>query len=473
MLKPEAVRGVFVIFVSDEAFQKRRNMKPSKIFAWSIAALCVLLVALRMLSATHDTAKDDWKNDGRNNRTVHLAGTISGMNPKNVRVYLYGDNNRHADTLHYTIKVKHGAFSADVPLSDNEAYFLAIPEERHYSAYLFQRFFADQDTILFEVNFPKNARDINVSISNPSGNNLTYSFFKNSKDKRLEKGRAEEREYYERYVAGHQYTEEYEEARKLAFEGMTDDKALRDSMVLKYNQLILSNEHFTAEGLKDKQMNDSLTRIGLDYTREFIESQPPSLAGFLIVAESLERAIPLNHDVPFWIDTYRNVYRKKFGDCFLQQYTEDLLKKQSVYEGSKFYDFTLPDVDGNRLTLSQLIGGKPAVIEFWATWCGSCMVNREMIDKVHKLYGGEGFTVVCVANEMRNDLRWRDKLGKEEHAPGWYDLLAMEPDHYVSAEYGLGRAAGGTFVVDENGIILKISPSEEYLKQFAEDHLRK
>ena len=448
-------------------------MKPSKIFAWSIAALCVLLVALRVLSATHDTAKDNWKNDGRNNRTVHLAGTISGMNPKNVRIYLYGHNNRHADTLHYTIKVRHEAFSADVPLSDNEAYELVIPLDPSYSSSNHCAFFADQDTVLFEVAVPKGARDIKASISNPSGNNLTYSFLKNSKDKRLEKGRAEVEDYYDRYVDGHQYTEQYEEARKLAFHGQTDDKALRDSMVLLCNQLLLSNGHLTAEGLKYQQMNDSLTCIGLDHAREYIESQPPSLAGFLIVAESLEEAIPLNHDVPFWIDTYRNVYRKKFGDCFLQQYTEDLLKKQSVYEGSKFYDFTLPDVDGNRLTLSQLIGGKPAVIEFWATWCGSCMVNREMIDKVHKQYGGKAFTVVCVANEMRNDRRWQEVLGKEEHAPGWYDLLAMEPDHYVSAEYGLGRAAGGTFVVDENGIILKISPSEEYLKQFAEEHIRK
>ena len=456
--------------------QKGLDMKPSKMFAWSIAALCALIIlslAILALINSHDTGTDNWKADERNNKTVHLAGTISGLNPKDVRVYLYGNHNPHADTLHYTIKVKHGAFSADVPLSDNEAYELDIPLNPQYSGWYHCVFFADQDTVLFEVATPKGTRDTKLSISNPSGNNLTYSFFKNSKDKRLEKGRAEEREYYERYVAGHQYTEEYEEARKLAFGGMTDDKALRDSMVLKYNQLILSNEHLTAEGLKDKQMNDSLTRIGLDYTREFIESQPPSLAGFLIVAESLEKAIPLNHDVPFWIDTYRNVYRKKFGDCFLQQYTEDLLKKQSVYEGTKFYDFTLPDAEGNRLALSQLIDGKPAVIEFWATWCGSCMVNRNMIDKVHKEYGGEAFIVVCVANEVRNDRQWRDELSKEEHAPGWYDCLAMEPNHYVSAEYGLGRAASGTFVIDENGIILKINPSEEYLRQFAEEHFRK
>ena len=456
--------------------QKGLDMKPSKFFAWSIAALCALIIlvlAILALINSHDTGTDNWKADERNNKTVHLAGTISGLKPKNVRVYLYGNHHPHADTLHYTIKVRHGAFSADVPLSDNEAYFLAIPEERHYSAYLFQCFFADQDTVLFEVATPKGTRDTKLSISNPFGNNLTYCFLKESRNKRFEKENAEIDDYYDRYVDGHQYTEEYEKALELAYNPKTEDKALRDSMVLLCDRLSSSNEHLTPEGIKYWQMVDTLYCKRLDYTREYIESQPPSLAGFLIVAESLDDAIPLNHDVPFWIDTYRNVYRKKFGDCFLQQYTEDLLKKQSVYEGTKFYDFTLPDAEGNRLALSQLIDGKPAVIEFWATWCGSCMVNRNMIDKVHKEYGGEAFTVVCVANEVRNDRQWRDELSKEEHAPGWYDCLAMEPDHYVSAEYGLGRAANGTFIVDENGIILKINPSEEYIKQFAEEHFRK
>lgn len=35
-------------------------------------------------------------------------------------------------------------------------------------------------------------------------------------------------------------------------------------------------------------------------------------------------------------------------------------------------DFTLPDLDGTPVTLSQFVGKKPVLLVFWATWCPEC-----------------------------------------------------------------------------------------------------
>jgi len=35
-------------------------------------------------------------------------------------------------------------------------------------------------------------------------------------------------------------------------------------------------------------------------------------------------------------------------------------------------DFTLPDLDGRTVTLAALLGKKPVLLVFWATWCPEC-----------------------------------------------------------------------------------------------------
>ncbi|MCL2238758.1 MAG: TlpA family protein disulfide reductase [Defluviitaleaceae bacterium] len=56
------------------------------------------------------------------------------------------------------------------------------------------------------------------------------------------------------------------------------------------------------------------------------------------------------------------------------------------------YDFTVHDVDGNEVRLSDFFG-RPIVLNFWTTWCPSCVQSspyfeqlyREMGDDIHML----------------------------------------------------------------------------------------
>ena len=58
-------------------------------------------------------------------------------------------------------------------------------------------------------------------------------------------------------------------------------------------------------------------------------------------------------------------------------------------------------------------------------------------------------------------------MGKalEEDAYPWPKMAALEDSHHIWNQYGCPDAAGRTLLIDKKGIIVKIDPSEQYLKE--------
>ena len=53
--------------------------------------------------------------------------------------------------------------------------------------------------------------------------------------------------------------------------------------------------------------------------------------------------------------------------------------------GAPAPDWTLPDLEGRNVSLSDL-RGKPVVLDFWATWCTPCEFQIPILNEVYERY---------------------------------------------------------------------------------------
>lgn len=75
-------------------------------------------------------------------------------------------------------------------------------------------------------------------------------------------------------------------------------------------------------------------------------------------------------------------------------------------------------LDGETVQLLDYIeSGKPALIEFWATWCEQCEAIQPQLDQVQARYGDQVNVVAVAVGVSQSPRRVRRHL--EDHDPGY------------------------------------------------------
>lgn len=71
-------------------------------------------------------------------------------------------------------------------------------------------------------------------------------------------------------------------------------------------------------------------------------------------------------------------------------------KEIGVKAGLYAPDFTLPDKDGNEISLSDY-KGKIVLIDFWASWCHFCREENPELVSLYAEYKSKGFEIIGVS----------------------------------------------------------------------------
>lgn len=117
--------------------------------------------------------------------------------------------------------------------------------------------------------------------------------------------------------------------------------------------------------------------------------------------------------------------------------------------------FALEDLGGRTHALSAA-AGKPAVVNFWASWCVPCRQEAPMLSRVSQELAGRAEFYGVIYNDRPADAqRFNDQYGLI------YPAL-LDPGSKTAISYGVGKLPI-TFVVDRGGqvVYIKDGPIEE------------
>ncbi len=114
-------------------------------------------------------------------------------------------------------------------------------------------------------------------------------------------------------------------------------------------------------------------------------------------------------------------------------------------------DFSLPDLNGNPYTLSQL-KGNGVVINLWATWCPPCRAEMPAIQKIYDEYKNQGLVVLAV------NMTYQDDYSKITSFVNEYNLtfpILIDEQGLAGAAYQL-RSLPSTYFINRAGMIEEV-----------------
>ncbi|MBL9128840.1 MAG: TlpA family protein disulfide reductase [Verrucomicrobiales bacterium] len=119
------------------------------------------------------------------------------------------------------------------------------------------------------------------------------------------------------------------------------------------------------------------------------------------------------------------------------------------WNGKPAPDFEVTALDGSRLRLSEL-RGRPVILDFWATWCGPCVMEIPHFSRLHEEAGADGPVVVGLSREDRAVLK---AFTRKQTLPY---TVASVLDVDLPEPFSRVRALPTTFFVDRSGIIRRV-----------------
>lgn len=144
------------------------------------------------------------------------------------------------------------------------------------------------------------------------------------------------------------------------------------------------------------------------------------------------------------------------GACFAAAGMQTAFAAESIVN-KKAPEFALRDLNGGNLDLASF-RGKVVLLDFWATWCTSCLVAMPRLAEWQRLYGPWGFQVIGIS--MDDD----PALARKLYAKLKLNFPVAMGDEKLGKLYGGVLGLPLTYLIDRNGEVIARFQGEPDLK---------
>ncbi len=106
--------------------------------------------------------------------------------------------------------------------------------------------------------------------------------------------------------------------------------------------------------------------------------------------------------------------------------------------------------DGSPHTLAELRGA-PAVINFWATWCGPCREEMPLLQKLSETYTAQGVRFVAISLDAPDT---QDKIDAAIQKRGFRIPVWTGATDHTLTDLQLGVLVPATLILDADGTVI-------------------
>jgi thiol-disulfide isomerase/thioredoxin len=111
-------------------------------------------------------------------------------------------------------------------------------------------------------------------------------------------------------------------------------------------------------------------------------------------------------------------------------------------------EFALKDLDGTEVRLSDFLGTRVVVLDFFATWCGPCRASMPVLNELKKKYSGSvEFFTIDLQEPVETVRGFMASQGLSLH-------VLLDSSGAVARQYGV-RGIPAMFVIDKKGEIVR------------------
>lgn len=198
-----------------------------------------------------------------------------------------------------------------------------------------------------------------------------------------------------------------------------------------------------------------LEKITDDYYALIANNQEKIKAYVLSIAPSIAvfyglGSLKVEEHMPFF-EELAGVYEAKLpGHPLTQNLSNRVSELKKLAIGSEAPEISLPDVNGQTLSLSSLRGNY-VLIDFWAAWCRPCRMENPNVVRLYQTYKDRNFEILGISLD-RNREAWVKAI--EEDKLPWLHISDLKYFNSEAAATYRIEAIPATYLIDPDGKIL-------------------
>ena len=203
----------------------------------------------------------------------------------------------------------------------------------------------------------------------------------------------------------------------------------------------------------NKDKGEGMLKSISELNKEIINIRLETIATFNPSLVTIKELYFLRNDLT--TDSLRLLFAKfplsmkktKYGEV-ISQY----LLTGPIKIGSSASDISGKDFNKKSINLS-LFKSKIVLLDFWASWCGSCRMSNKDLAELYKKYHASGFEIISFSldNELED---WKN--ASNEDSITWINISDLMGFYSKQAANYKIRGLPHSFLIDQNGKIIQI-----------------